>query len=413
MKRLNRRAFLKNLTACAAGASLSSGILPFSNSMAFGEGTCTTNRKTLVSIFLSGGPHGPSILVPRATQAYFDKHPNIGIQNSLMIDNNHGLHPSMTNLHNLFSQGKAVFMNGAGYPNHSRSHEDSTFLLGKGVISGNENTSGWAGRFAKTYCGSNELFSLFSFRGNIEETLAPGLTSPTASGLTTYGYSNDSQGTNNNRFIRQIVAENRLRAASANEHQQEMSKAWETSDSAVNTVAQINTGFVNNGITYPGGIGTRLRDAAKLIVSPLVSTRHIFISQGGYDTHELQNNSLPNLLTNLDQSISAFWQDMVARGRDNDVVVLFYGEFGRTHENANQGTDHGTGLFMGMVGNNLRAGVASPAYTESDFTGQAPWVPVKFDYREVIEQILVKHQNVDPGPIFPEAFNRIGLNLFL
>ncbi len=412
MKSLNRRNFIKNLTACAAGAGLSGGILPFTNQVALAEGICSSNRKTLVSIFLNGGPHGPSILVPRATQAYFDKHPNIGITNSLFLDANHGLHPSMTNLHNLYNQGKAVFMNGAGYPNHSRSHEDSKHILGSGLVGGNANNSGWAGRFASTYCASSELFSLFSFRGNIAEINAPGLSSPTASSLSAYGYSNDSQTPNNNRFVRQVISENRLTTGLNTTHQQHMQKAWETSDMAINTVAQVNSSFVNNGITYPNGVGSKLRDAAKLIASNVVTPRHIFINQGGYDTHGQQNNSLPNLLTNLDQSINAFWSDMLQRGLENDIIVLFYGEFGRTHENDTQGTDHGTGFFMGMVGNNVRGGVHSPAYAEADFTNSRPWVPVKFDYREVIEQIMIKHQNVDPTPIFPESFNRIGLNLF-
>ncbi|MCO6430936.1 MAG: DUF1501 domain-containing protein [Deltaproteobacteria bacterium] len=411
MKKLNRRDFLKNLTACACGTAIAKGLVPF-NSVAFAQATCATSRKSLVTIFLNGGPHGPSILVPRATQSYFDKHPTLGITNSLPIDTYHGLHPSLANIYNLYTQGKAVFLNGAGYPNHSRSHEDSTNLMGNGIVSGVGDGSGWGGRFAKTYCGPNEVFSLFSFRGNISDIQAAGITAPTASSLGTYGYSNDSQGTNNNRFLRQVMAETRLNSGVTNPHQQAMLSAWDTTDNSISTIAAVNSGYTN-GVAYPNtGLAQRMRDAAKLIVSNQITAKAIFISHGGFDTHGSQNNSLPNLLTTLDQAVSAFWQDMVNRGRADDVMVLFYGEFGRTHENDNQGTDHGTGTFMGLIGNNVRAGVASPAYQESDFLQRAPWVPVKFDYREVIEQIHSRHMGVDPAPIFPEAFNRVGLNLF-
>ena len=424
MAKFNRRDFIKNLTACACGTTISKGLLPFSDSLAFAQSNCSSNRKVLVSIFLAGGPHGPSILVPRNTQAYFDKHPLVGIENSLFLDNTHGLHPEMVNLHNLYNEGKLALMNGGGYPGHSRSHADSTDLMGRGIFNNRNEGTGWAGRFVKNYCSPNEVFSLFSFRGNISETKAPGVTPPSATDLNSFGFGSDSVGSGtgrneNNAFIRQVIAENRLLNKNHNPHQQELLKSWETAESAVSRIAQINSGY-SSSVTYPGGLGTRLRDAAKLILSPLVSVKNIFVSQGGYDTHGNQNNNLPGLLRSLDLSISAFWQDMVAAGRDNDVVVVFYGEFGRTHQNNNvdqngnpsPGTDHGTGTFIGVLGNNVRGGVLSPAYTNADFTAPQPWVPVKFDYREVMSQIFARHLSVDPGPIFPEAFNKIGINLF-
>lgn len=408
---MDRRTFLKNVSAAAGACAICRGTNIFGNSLAFASSACGTNHKTVVSIFLSGGPHGPSILVPRSIQPYFDTHPTLGIANSLALDSVHGLHPSMTNLYNLFQQGKVAIMNGAGYPDHSRSHEDSTTIMGTGSTNLAEGT-GWAGRLAKLNCDPNEIFSLFSFRGNIAEVHAPGITAPTASSLSSYGYQNDSQGTNNNNFIRQTLAQARLTSGIVNEHQQAMLDAWETADSAVSTVAQVRSGYTANA-TYPGGIGPRLQDAARLIsASSIITPKHIFIGQGGYDTHGDQAPSLTSLLTNLDQSINAFWTDMAAKGRSDDVVVMAYGEFGRTFENDNMGTDHGTGGIFIIVGNNVRGGVHSPAYVNGDFLGSDPWVPVKFDYREAIEQVIMRHQGIDPAPVFPEAFNRIGLNLF-
>jgi uncharacterized protein (DUF1501 family) len=92
------------------------------------------------------------------------------------------------------------------------------------------------------------------------------------------------------------------------------------------------------------------------------------------------------------------------------VVVSIRSEFGRTFENASLGTDHGQGSLEILIGDDVEGGVHSPAYTESDFTGS--FLPVKFDFREVLEQILVRHLDVDPGPVLHESFNRIGLSLF-
>ena len=145
-------------------------------------------------------------------------------------------------------------------------------------------------------------------------------------------------------------------------------------------------------------------------MSDAITVKHLHISHSGYDTHSNQRPSLTGLLTELDAAIGAFVQDLSIAGRFDDVVINIRSEFGRTFENASLGTDHGQGTTEILIGNRVRGGVASPDYTAADFAGN--WVPVKFDSREVLEQMLIHHLNVDPGPVLPEAFNRIGLQLF-
>jgi uncharacterized protein (DUF1501 family) len=165
-------------------------------------------------------------------------------------------------------------------------------------------------------------------------------------------------------------------------------------------------------VQYPNNnLARKLRDVARLILSPLVNPKHVLLHHPGFDTHANQTTRLPALLTELDQAISAFWQDMVAAGRADDVLIQAYGEFGRTHQNGNNGTDHGQGGIFLLVGNNLRPGVHSPRYENSDFLGTSA-VPGKFDFREPLEQIIAHHFNLDPGPVFPEQITRIGMNLF-
>ena len=82
---------------------------------------------------------------------------------------------------------------------------------------------------------------------------------------------------------------------------------------------------------------------------------------GGWDTHGDNFNQLKTkLLPNYDSAVTALVQDLFDRGLANDVLVMTFGEFGRTPRiNGGAGRDHwpgamsvlfaGGGLKMGQV----------------------------------------------------------------
>ncbi|MBL8852304.1 MAG: DUF1501 domain-containing protein, partial [Planctomycetaceae bacterium] len=83
------------------------------------------------------------------------------------------------------------------------------------------------------------------------------------------------------------------------------------------------------------------------------------LSGGGWDTHyknfeELKNTSLPR----FDRAVSALVSDLAARGLDNEVLVMAFGEFGRTPTiNHEAGRDHWPGaMSMLLAGGGLRMG---------------------------------------------------------
>jgi uncharacterized protein (DUF1501 family) len=69
---------------------------------------------------------------------------------------------------------------------------------------------------------------------------------------------------------------------------------------------------------------------------------------GGWDTHFAQGSvegSMPRLMQDLAQGLSAFYSDMTDHRDRLSVVVMT--EFGRrAYENASLGTDHGHGALM-------------------------------------------------------------------
>ncbi|MCA9853381.1 MAG: DUF1501 domain-containing protein, partial [Dehalococcoidia bacterium] len=74
------------------------------------------------------------------------------------------------------------------------------------------------------------------------------------------------------------------------------------------------------------------------------------VTLGGFDTHTNQSDTHDDLMTALDGGISAFYADLEAHGKADDVIVLTWSEFARrVEENANGGTDHGAANLMFAV----------------------------------------------------------------
>jgi hypothetical protein len=86
----------------------------------------------------------------------------------------------------------------------------------------------------------------------------------------------------------------------------------------------------------------------------------VTLATGGWDTHGNNFRTLRRQLPELDAAVSALVEDLYQRGLDKDVVLVMWGEFGRTPKiNAAAGRDHwpnvmsclvvGGGLKMGQV----------------------------------------------------------------
>ena len=52
-------------------------------------------------------------------------------------------------------------------------------------------------------------------------------------------------------------------------------------------------------------------------------------ANGGYDTHDNQNGSLPGDLAEFSRSLAAFQADLEARGLADRVLINVWSEFGR------------------------------------------------------------------------------------
>jgi hypothetical protein len=99
---------------------------------------------------------------------------------------------------------------------------------------------------------------------------------------------------------------------------------------------------------------------------------YVTVNMGGWDTHGNNFASLKkSLLPRYDRALAALVEDLATRGLDKKVLVMTYGEFGRTPRiNKDAGRDHwpgamsvvfaGGGLKMGQVVGSTDAKAESP-----------------------------------------------------
>jgi hypothetical protein len=129
----------------------------------------------------------------------------------------------------------------------------------------------------------------------------------------------------------------------------------------------------------------------------------VTLSIGGWDTHGQNFQQLRRQLPEVDRGVANLVQDLHDRGLLNDVVVVMWGEFGRTPRiNMNAGRDHWAPVMSAMVaGGGLRMGQAIGASTAR---GERPQ---DSPYR--VPQVLSTLYcaiGIDPARTFPNGAGR-------
>lgn len=104
-------------------------------------------------------------------------------------------------------------------------------------------------------------------------------------------------------------------------------------------------------------LGAQLGAVARAVAARdvLGVRRQLFlVGMGGFDTHSEQAITLPKLLTNLDQSLTAFRAALAELGLEDSVALFTASDFGRTLAVNGDGTDHGWGGHHLIMGGGVR-----------------------------------------------------------
>lgn len=457
--RTNRRTFIKQAAAYGVGTALVSALRPFGGT-AFAD-TCGTNKKTLVHIWLNGGPASHLLLAPSLTSSayasYAQNNPTIGVgvgANPVGLGingyNNYALHPTLTGIRDAINSSlfgfRGSIINYVGYPNQNYSHEESSSIVKLGARTYAAQGTGWAGRLADQFCGGRE-FSLYSFAGRSPVLRAMNQEPLYLDNLNSFQYSGadwDGQSAFARDLLRNIRSGSNLNVSDTT-----MKKALSSMESSVETMRTLRTAYESllstQKASYPNSALTgvtqdpnamhwfsrRMRDIAVLIRSGR-PPQFVTVELGGWDTHSESASGIATLATVLNGTLRAFCEDLSMGGVANNTVILAHGEFGRNgFENASSGNDHGHGGIMLVLDSGSRPGVLGPSeYSSIDFmkrgiSGSNGEIPGGYsyrrangaqvqgvDYREVLEQVI-QRAGFPTDQIFTEGFQRSGISIFV
>jgi len=168
-----------------------------------------------------------------------------------------------------------------------------------------------------------------------------------------------------------------------------------------------------NGANYDkaGSSAIPFKSIARLIKMDL-GLQAITMDYGMWDTHDNQPGRFRTLLEPLSNGMAAFWNDINAY--HDKVVVVLLSEFGRRlRNNKSNGTDHGRGGVMAVLGGQVKGGKIYGNWPGLGFAqlDEGVDLAVTTDYRQVLAETLEHIGGRKAADIFPsfKIGNRLGL----
>ena len=378
-------------------------LLPIGFNSWVAKGTDSANkRKRLVVVFLRGGVDGLNILVPHQEADYYKVRPTIAVpypdrkNGAIDLDGFFGLHPKLKGLLPLWKEKKLAFIHASGLPAVERSHFQAQDYIESGTPGIKTTSDGWMNRLLGEFSQNRPTQALnvgvttpYILRGKMDvANLKPGNNSTVPISTDrpqinkAFGdlYSGDdplSKAYQDGRKAREIILKDLT---------QEMMSASRGATSA--------NAFVNDAA-----------EVARLMVGD-AQTQLAFMEIGGWDTHINQNPAFDRLLPPLAQGLVTLTEGLESIFSDTAIVVI--SEFGRTvKENGNQGTDHGYGNVMFLLGGGIKG---KKIYTEwsgldSSVLYENRDLPVTTDFREPLSIIIKQHLSLSNNSlrqVFPD-----------
>jgi uncharacterized protein (DUF1501 family) len=357
-----------------------------------------SKNKILLVVNLFGGNDQLNTLVPYRNDLYYRLRPNIALKREEVLDlgangQRLGLHPELRPLMQMWNAGELALIPQVGYPEANRSHFVSTSIWHTADPTHREE-HGWLGRWGDTQ--SDPFCDTFIGSSTPQAQMGDKRSAPAINGIEGFTIRMPKQ------FEEQFNQEiGRVRG----ENVEPVRQAMLNLRGALDKIGKLRD--VKNKVQYPdNNFGKSLADVARMIAGGLGSSVY-YTTLGGWDTHAGQPPRQVELLGYLAQTISAFRQDMKAIGRDQDVMIMVFSEFGRqVAENASFGTDHGEGGLMMVMGAGVKGGLMGSEPDLEDLTGNA--LKYKTDFRNIYASSLEWIQ-ANPKQVLGGDFKPMGL----
>jgi uncharacterized protein (DUF1501 family) len=370
-----------------------------------------TNGDIFVYIFLRGGCDGLNLVAPVNDPNYIanrstdvrvtDNGDNQGLQlGNALAGLDFRLHNKAPELKELYDSNKLAVIHAAGLTNGTRSHFDAMDIIERGSLQNKNLNEGWFTRYLNSTSSINSSSLFFS--------LAIG------SGMPASFLGSEKTLAINNLNDYRLRGDNRYAAILQNLYTGN-SLLDEAAKNALNSINEINKHIPKddknnnvpyvpeNNVKYPDNpLGRSLQTLAQVIKMDM-GLQVASVDYGGWDTHEHQQGAFANLTEGLSKSLGAFYNDLP--NYQNRITVMVMSEFGRRlKSNKSNGTDHGHGNVMLILGGNVKGGKMYgnwPGLDNEQLDNHVD-LAVTTDYRTVLSEIIMRRLgNPKLGYVFP------------
>jgi len=406
---LSRRSFVQRAGVIGiAGLSLPAWM----PRMAFAASPdAASSGDTLVCIFLRGGMDGLSALVPYNEAGYHDVRPTIKVPYDKVtdLDGQFGLHPAMASLRDIWQQGDLAAVCATGSTDSTRSHFDAMDFMERGTPGEKIIQTGWIGRHLESTAKRNQsIFRAVGMGKMLQTSLRGPISAIALQSIADFhlkGRADEiSQVQQTLQNLYTISQENGNKGKIYTALEQQANQSFDAIDILKNVNPMQYTS--QYGAEYAEDqLGQGLGQIAKLIRSQ-VGLEVACVDAGGWDTHDTMGTydegEMTGLLANLAKNLTAFYTDM--QDQMSGITVMVMSEFGRrVKENGSQGTDHGHGNCMFLMGGGIAGG-----QVHGQWPGLAPEqldrgdLAITTDFRDVLSEVVsVRLANPLVGQVFP------------
>lgn len=378
---MTRRVFLRGSALVMAGVGAAPSWLARAAEATEGK------KKILVAIFQRGAADGLNIVVPFSEKRYYELRPSIAVavpggQNgSIDLDGHFAFHPQLQPLKALWDKQQLAIVHATGSPDPSRSHFDAQDYMESGTP-GKTTEDGWLNRALNPAGPKTSPVRAIAAGAQLPRTLRGSRAAIAV---------NDSQqyqmGNQDTASI--------LESMYATTKDQQLGRTGNDAFAALKIIRDMNQQPFNQALSLQygqgGELGRGLQSIARLIKAD-VGVETAFAEMGGWDHHVNEQGQMANQLRQFSSALTAFCQDM--GDKMGDIVLVTMSEFGRTaQENGSNGTDHGHGNVMMVLGGPVKGGKVYGRWPglAVEQLNEGRDLAVTTDFRDVLSEIVGGH----------------------
>lgn len=390
---ISRRKFIY-YTGCAAlgSTTLFSSLINMKAiaAAALDKGMASTgDYRALVCVLLNGGSDSHNMLIPRngfGYQSYAATRSNLAIPQNNILSLNHtpidaklyGVHPSMPEIRSLFNTGKLSFISNIGtlvepvtktqYLANSKplplglfSHSDQAKHWQTGRP-GESKSYGWGGRMADLIQSQNanqiinmgiSLDGTNAFQSGVQNM---GFAVKSIDNLGLLGYNT----TNIYHSIRNTAIDNILDKEYQDLYEKTYMNTVKNGKAGTDQITEALVGLPDYSAAFTGSeLSQKFRSVARIIAARenLGFTRQtFFINCTGWDHHDDVLTAQEDKVSELSKALGEFQSVIQGMGVSDGVTTFTISDFGRTLTSNGNGSDHGWGGNMMVMGGSVEGG---------------------------------------------------------